>query len=77
MRVGIICEGTTDYEVLTVIVKETISPLVPTFALLQPDGDRLMAPAAGPVLSDLPELERFIGKISRRKHELGRPARSG
>lgn len=60
MNVGIICEGTTDYEVLTAVVKKTIAPKIPTFTLLQPDGDRLATPASGPVSSGWQAVRKFL-----------------
>lgn len=41
MRVGIVCEGSTDYEVLRTIVAEVLAAHEPTFSLLQPPFDRL------------------------------------
>lgn len=60
MNVGIICEGTTDYEVLTVVVHRAIAPRIPTFTLLQPDGDRLAGPPSGPVSSGWQAVRRFL-----------------
>lgn len=44
MRVGIICEGSTDYVVLQAIVAEVLRRYDPTFSLLQPDFDALARP---------------------------------
>lgn len=41
MRVEIVCEGSTDYEVLRAIVAEVLATHEPTFSLLQPPFDRL------------------------------------
>jgi hypothetical protein len=60
MNVGIICEGTTDYEVLTVVVHKVIEPRIPTFTLLQPDGDRLAGPSSGPVSSGWQAVRKFL-----------------
>jgi hypothetical protein len=60
MNVGIICEGTTDYEVLTVVVQQAIAPKIPTFSLLQPDGDRLAMSSSGPVSSGWQAVRKFV-----------------
>lgn len=60
MNVGIICEGTTDYEVLTVVVHKVIAPRIPAFTLLQPDGDRLAGPFSGPVSSGWHAVRKFL-----------------
>ena len=41
MQVGIVCEGSTDYEVLKTIAAEILAAHEPTFSLLQPPFDRL------------------------------------
>jgi len=45
MRVGIICEGSTDYPVLRAIVAAVLHSQHPAFSLLQPDFDGLRRPA--------------------------------
>ncbi|AKT37474.1 hypothetical protein [Chondromyces crocatus] len=62
IRVGIICEGTTDDAVLRAIVGALVHPRQVVFALLQPDSDRLQ-PRTGPgwqgvrkFLKEAPEL---------------------
>jgi hypothetical protein len=47
MRVGIVCEGTTDDVVLRAILREIIGTKEVAFSLLQPDHDRLQ-PRTGP-----------------------------
>ncbi|MEM9455714.1 MAG: hypothetical protein AAGF11_16140 [Myxococcota bacterium] len=44
MRVGIICEGSTDFPVLREIVAQILHTRHPTFSLLQPDFDALSRP---------------------------------
>ncbi|EYF00017.1 hypothetical protein [Chondromyces apiculatus] len=47
LRIGIICEGTTDAAVLRPVLSTLLAPRDVTFALLQPDHDRLQ-PRTGP-----------------------------
>lgn len=44
MRVGIVCEGSTDRVVLEAVATEVLRDQQPTFSLLQPDFDRLRRP---------------------------------
>lgn len=44
MRVGIVCEGITDFVVLKAIAETVLAGRQPTFTLLQPDHDRVRRP---------------------------------
>lgn len=44
MRVGIVCEGITDFVVLEAIAGAVLADRQPTFTLLQPDHDRVRRP---------------------------------
>ena len=60
MRVGIVCEGVTDFAVLKAIAEAVLVGRQPTFSLLQPDHDRVRRPGEPPVAGGWQTVRSFL-----------------
>lgn len=60
MRVGIICEGETDYPVLRAVIAYVCRDPTLVIVPLCPDSDRLRSPSTGPVASGWQAVRSFL-----------------
>lgn len=60
MNVGIICEGTTDFPVLSAVIAAVCPAPTLRIVPLSPDTDRLRSPASGPLASGWQSVRTFL-----------------